>query len=75
MKPTVYIVAYKDSEQSRVLYFGPFVSDSVAHFFQAALPGPCKGGWARTLPLQPFTANEAHIVSRSILTERRKVAA
>lgn len=71
MKPTTYLVIYKDGEDARTLYFGAFVSDSVANFFRAALPMPLKGGWVRTVPIQPYTNQEAHIVSRTILQERR----
>jgi hypothetical protein len=71
MKPTQYLAVYKDSEEAQTLYFGPFVSDSVANFFRAALPMPLKGGWARTIPIQPYTAHEAHTVSRGILDRRK----
>lgn len=71
MKATTYIVGYKDSEDAKVRYFGAFVSESVADFFIAALPEPLEGGFARVVPLQPFTAQEGFTVSRMILAERR----
>lgn len=70
MKPTSYMVGYKDSTKAPPRYFGTFVSERVAEFFIAALPKPRKGGWAKTVPVQPFTAQEAHIVSELITRER-----
>lgn len=69
MQPRI-IVAYKDSNASHTRFFGPFVSDSVADFFQACLPVPLKGGWAKRIQLQPFGSNDGHIVAKNILAER-----
>ncbi len=65
------IVAYKDGPDDPTRFFGPFVSDSVADFFRAALPMPLKGGYAKTLSLQPFSAHDGHTVAKMILAERQ----
>lgn len=65
------IVAYKDSADEPTRFFGPFVSDSVADFFRASLPMPLKGGWARTISLQPFGVQDGHTVSKMIMSERQ----
>lgn len=65
-----YIVGYRDSPKSRTLYFGPFVSESVADFFIAALPEPLMGGWVRVVPLQPFMVHEARTVAQLIERHR-----
>lgn len=72
MKATTYLLGYKDSENDKVRYFGPFVSLSVAEFFQASLPMPLKGGWARIVQIEPFLAHEGHTVSQLILKEREE---
>lgn len=75
MKPTSYLVRYRDDPESQVLNFGPFVSQSIADFFRASLPMPLKGGFVRTSPLQPFTAQEGHTVSQVILRDRKQSVA
>lgn len=69
---TRYIVGYRDSPKARALYFGPFVSETVAEFFIAALPDPLEGGWTRIVPLQPFMVHEARTVAQ--LIERNREA-
>lgn len=71
MKPTQYFVGFKDSKASKILYFGPFVSESVADFFVASLPSPLKGGWAAVRHLQPFNVQEGRTISEMILRDRR----
>lgn len=71
MKPTTYMVRYRDGKHGRILNFGPFVSPSVADFFRANLPPPLDGGFVKTDPIQPFTAQEGHTVAQAILRERR----
>jgi len=75
MKPTSYIVRYRDSPDDQVLNFGPFVSQSVADFFRASLPMPLRGGFVRTHPLQPFTAQDGHLVSQVIKRNRQQTVA
>lgn len=72
MKSTQYFAGFRDSSKSPVLYFGPFVSESVAEFFLAALPKPRKGGWARIRHLQPFGAQEGRTVAEMILRDRQR---
>lgn len=72
MKSTQYFAGYRDHPKAPTRYFGPFVSESVAEFFVAALPKPQKGGWARIRHLQPFGVQEGRTVSEMILRERRK---
>lgn len=72
MKPVQYFAGYKDSPKSPILYFGPFVSQSVADFFVASLPKPRNGGWVKTKHLQPFSVQEGHTVSQIIENHRRK---
>lgn len=67
-----FIVGYRDSPKTRILYFGPYASESIADFFIAALPQPLQGGWVRTVPLQPFMAHEARTVAQ--LIERHREA-
>jgi len=74
MKPVSHLVAYRDSTDDTTLYFGPFVSSSVAQFFKAELPDPLTGGYKRVLSIQPFTHNEGHIVNRKILAGRSLAA-
>ena len=74
MKPVSHLVAYRDSGDERTLYFGPFVSTSVAEFFKAALPDPLSGGFKRIVLTQPFTQHEGHIVSQKLLAERNVLA-
>lgn len=72
MNPSRFIVGYKDDEDAKVRYFGPFVSESVADFFTAALPEPLEGGWVRTVALQPFGPQEGRTVNQLILRERKQ---
>lgn len=69
---TRYIVGYRDSPKARTLYFGPFVSESVAEFFIAALPDTLPDGWTRVVALQPFMAHEARTVAQLIERQREK---
>lgn len=73
MKSTSYLVRYRDSKDADELYFGTFVSPSVADFFRASLPVPQDGGQVRTLTLQPFQSHEGHLVSQMIVRERQTV--
>lgn len=70
MKPTTYLIRYKDSKNTPVMNFGPFVSESVADFFKATLPKPVDDGFVEVRPIQPYTAQEGHIVAQVILRER-----
>lgn len=72
MKPTQYFVGYKDSPKSKLLYFGPFVSESVSDFFLASLPTPRKGGWTAVRHLQPFSVQEGRTVAEMILRDRQR---
>ena len=72
MKATSYFAGYKDAKDKPILYFGPFVSESVAEFFLAALPKPQKGGFARVRHLQPYSAQEGHTVAEIILKSRKR---
>ena len=74
MKATQYFAGYKDSKASPILYFGPFVSQSVADFFLASLPTPLKGGWTAVRHFQPFNVQEGRTVTEMIMRDRRKVA-
>lgn len=67
---TRFIVGYRDGPKAKPLYFGPFVSETVADFFIAALPEPLEGGMVKVVPLQPFMAHEARTVAQ--LIERRR---
>lgn len=71
MKATSYFAGYKDSFKSPILYFGPFVSQSVADFFVASLPEPRKGGWVKTKHLQPYSVQEGHTVAEMIKRQRQ----
>lgn len=73
MKPVSYLVRYRDDCKAQVLNFGPFVSDSVADFFRAALPTPLEGGYCNVHPIQPYTAQDGHIVHEQILRNRERV--
>jgi hypothetical protein len=64
------MVGYRDSPKAKTLWFGTFVSESVADFFIAALPNPLEGGWVRTVLLQPFMAHEARTVAQMIERQR-----
>jgi hypothetical protein len=75
MKPVSYLVVYRDSPKSQQLHFGPFVSENIAQFFQASLPMPQTGGWARRVPIQPYQSHEGHVVSQQILRDRRQTVA
>lgn len=70
MKQPSYIVKYRDSEKADELYFGTFVSPSIADFFRASLPMPLKGGTVRTITLQPYQSHEGHTVSQMIEAQR-----
>jgi hypothetical protein len=71
MKATSYFAGYKDSAKAPILYFGPFVSTSVAEFFLASLPTPLKGGWAAVRHFQPFNVQEGRTVTEMIMRDRR----
>lgn len=71
MKPISHLVAYKDSAGEPTMYFGPFVSTSIAQFFKAEMPDPQPGGFCRVVPTQPFTQHEGHIVNQKIMDARR----
>lgn len=73
MKPVSYLIRYRDDCKAQVLNFGPFVSESVADFFKATLPAPLDGGFVKVHPIQPYTAQEGHIVHEHILRDREKV--
>lgn len=68
------MVQYRDKRGEVARYFGPFVSRSIAEFFQACLPEPLDGGVCQILTLQPFTQADGHIVAQKILEERVKSA-
>lgn len=70
MKAPSHLVSYRDSPDAQTLMFGPFVSESVADFFIAALPEPLKGGYVGVVPLQPFLAHEARTVASIIHRNR-----
>jgi len=70
VKPTSYIVGYKDHRNAKTRYFGPFVSESVADYFKANLPLPTDSGFCRTVMLQPFQVQEGHQVAQLIRRER-----
>lgn len=72
MKPGAHLVAYKDKCGEPILYFGPFVSPSIAQFFKAEMPEPLEGGYCKTVALQPFTIHEGHVVHEKIIRERQK---
>lgn len=74
MKSPSYIVRYRDSEDAEELYFGNFVSPSIADFFRASLPLPLKGGLCKLITLQPFQSHEGHTVSQIILRNRVETA-
>jgi len=75
MKPSQYLVAYKDNAKARTLYFGPFVSIDVASRFLADLPEPQPGGAKDYRTTQPFTANDTTLIQDYILSEREYHAA
>lgn len=70
MKPVSYLVRYRDGAKTQVLNFGPFVSSSVADFFVATLPSPLEGGFCAIHPIQPYTAQDGHIVNEQIMRGR-----
>jgi hypothetical protein len=71
VKSPTYVVVYKDSENSpRELYFGVFISESIAEFFKASLPMPLQGGYARIKLMQSFSAHDGHTVTQIILRDR-----
>lgn len=72
VKATSYFAGFKDSPKSPILYFGPFVSQSVADYFLASLPKPRKGGWAKVRHLQPYSVQEGHTVAEIILRNRQR---
>lgn len=74
MKQISHLVIYKDSATDRALFFGPFVSQSIAQFFKAEMPQPLEGGYCRIVPTQPFTQQEGHVVFEK-LTQARCVTA
>lgn len=70
MKPSTYLVMYRDSEGAKVRYFGPFVNQSIASEFVSALPDPQSGGFKQVTITQPYTSNEAELVKDVILRHR-----
>lgn len=72
MKPTSTLVIYRDARDSQTMAFGPFVNISIASEFSKALPEPRKGGVKRYLTTQPFTHNEAHMVTDMIMANRER---
>jgi hypothetical protein len=73
MKTVSYLVRYRDDCKAQVLNFGPFVSESIADFFQAALPAPKEGGFKKVHPIQPYTSQDGHRAAEVILRERNTV--
>lgn len=71
MKPAQHLVAYRDARGQQTLFFGPFVSSTIADQFRDDLPEPLEGGCSRIVSLQPFTMHEASVVSQKILSERQ----
>jgi hypothetical protein len=71
MKQSSNLVIYRDEKGQQTLFFGPFVSPSIAGFFKAEMPEPLEGGFCRVVPLQPYTAQEGHIVHDHIMTTRK----
>ena len=65
-----YLVIYKDSKHARNLYFGPFVSLTLAEVFMMELPDPLEGGSKSYRSFQPFDRNETRIACQMILDKR-----
>lgn len=69
---TRFIVGYRDNPKARPLYFGTFVSETMADKFIEALPTPLEGGWVRPVQLQPFSAHEVRTVAEIIERKRNR---
>lgn len=65
-----HIIAYKDSKSSKLILFGPFVSDNIANDFLDTLPEPLEGGSKSLKPLSLFQATEAQSAHDQIMRER-----
>lgn len=65
-----YLVVYKDDADSRNLYYGPFVSLSIAEHFMNALPEPLEGGLKTFKSFQPYSHSEDTLAGEVILRKR-----
>ena len=70
-KQSTYIVTYKDGKGSRTLYFGPFVSASIASDVVQGLPDPLPGGFKKFSLTQPFGYNDLKTVQFLIMSARQ----
>lgn len=70
MRPSSYLVVYKDGSDRPIMYFGPFHSETLASEFKEDLPEPRKGGFKKYAITQPFTYSEALVVAELINSKR-----
>ena len=75
MKPTQYLVYYKDSPKAVGRYFGPFASIEIANRFLDELPTPLEGGSKGYRLTQPFTSSDTSIIRDLLSQEREKALA
>lgn len=75
MTPQIrYIVAYKDAEFDVPLYFGPFVSSSIAEDFRDRLPAfKNPKGYSRVRMLEPY--GYSNIIGACALIQAHREAA
>ena len=69
-KQSTYIAMYRDSPTARKMYFGPFVSVSIAADFVEGLPDPLPGGFKKFSQTQPFGLSDLRSLSALILNSR-----
>lgn len=74
MKPSQFMLAYKDSPKAHVMLFGPFIDTRTASEFSEAIPDPQPGGYKRYMVTQPFSVNDTKIVSDLIELKRKQTA-
>lgn len=65
-----WVVIYKDSTDARNLYFGPFVSDTLASTFMGSLPNPMAGGSKTYKQMSPFEYDEIRLACEYIMRAR-----
>ena len=70
MKQSTYMVVYRDSPTDHVRLFGPFVASEVAIRFKDDLPTPLPGGSKSVKVTEPFTHDEADLVTDLIKVGR-----
>lgn len=73
MKQSTYLLVYKDGPKAHEMYFGPFTDRNHVQRFADDLPTPLPGGFKKYTVTQPFTHNEADMVTSVIQANREKL--